>query len=80
MQTKLTLRMEEELIERVKRYAKRTGKSVSQLVADFFAGLVMAAEDDSSYISPKVRSLRGSLKGTGVDRDDYGKHIREKYR
>lgn len=36
MQTKLTLRLERELIETAKAYAAASGKSVSQLVADYF--------------------------------------------
>jgi hypothetical protein len=35
MQTKLTLRIDEELIERAKSYAHRSGKSVSRLVSDY---------------------------------------------
>ena len=36
MQTKLTLRLDDELIEEAKSYAARAGKSVSQIVADYF--------------------------------------------
>ena len=36
MQTKLTLQMDDELIARAKAHAKKCGKSVSQLVADYF--------------------------------------------
>lgn len=36
MQTKLILRLDEELVERAKFYAAEHGKSVSQLVADYF--------------------------------------------
>ena len=36
MHTKLTLRIEEQLIEQAKSYATHTGKSVSQLVAEYF--------------------------------------------
>ncbi len=36
MQTKLTLRLDEALIQRAKAEARRTGKSVSQLVAEYF--------------------------------------------
>ncbi|HZC00332.1 MAG TPA: DUF6364 family protein, partial [Gammaproteobacteria bacterium] len=37
MQTKLTLRLDKKLIEAVKRYAEISGKSLSQLVADYFS-------------------------------------------
>jgi len=38
MQTKLTLRPEDSLIVRAKEHARRSGRSVSQLVADLFVG------------------------------------------
>jgi len=79
MATKLTLRMDEKLIERAKRYAKRSGKSVSQLVADFFALLGTTKEDEAKRISPKVRALKGSLRGASIKEKDYKKHLEEKY-
>ena len=79
MATKLTLRMDEKLIDRAKRYARRSGKSVSQLVADFFALLGTSQEDDTAKISPKVRALKGSLKGSSFTEKDYRKHLEEKY-
>jgi len=36
MNTKLTLRLEEELIKSAKNHANIIGKSVSQMVADYF--------------------------------------------
>ena len=36
MGTKLTLRMDDNLIASAKEYSARTGKSVSRIVADFF--------------------------------------------
>jgi hypothetical protein len=39
MQTKLTLRLDDALIDRAKRYARRHDQSVSQLVANFFSAL-----------------------------------------
>ena len=79
MATKLTLRMDEKLIERAKRYAKRSGKSVSQLVADFFALLGAAGEDDANRLSPRVKELKGSLRGASIKENDYKKHLEEKY-
>jgi hypothetical protein len=39
MQTKLTLRLEDHLIADAKRYSKQHGKSLSQLVTDYFLNL-----------------------------------------
>ena len=39
MHSKLTLRLDSQLIRRAKVYAKRSGKSVSSIVADYFTAL-----------------------------------------
>jgi hypothetical protein len=79
MATKLTLRMDENLINQAKKYAGRSGKSVSRLVADFFALLGRPSAGKESGISPKVRSLKGVLKGSSVEIKDYERHLEKKY-
>ena len=37
MKTKLTLRLDDQLIRKAKDYSDRSGKSVSRLVADYFS-------------------------------------------
>ena len=77
MQTKLTLRLEEQLIERAKAHAKKRGKSVSQMVAEYFA--LLDRDDRPEALAPLTRSLFGSLRGAVVDEDTYREHIEEKY-
>ena len=77
MQTKLTLRLEGQLIERAKAHAKKRGKSVSQMVADYFA--LLDREDRPETLAPLTRSLRGVLGGTAVDEDTYREHLEEKH-
>ncbi len=77
MQTKLTLRLEKQLIERAKAHAKKRGKSVSQMVADYFALLDRA--DRPEPLPPITRSLYGALKGAAVDEDTYREYRDEKY-
>lgn len=67
MQTKLTLRMEEELIARAKAFARRSGRSVSQIVADYFALLDAELRDQDEADTPIVSSIRGSLSNVDVD-------------
>jgi len=67
MQTKLTLRLDAELIEKAKRYGKRTGRSVSQMVADYFALLEQDLADEDDAVTPIVASMRGSLREVEVD-------------
>jgi hypothetical protein len=75
--TKLTLRLDEELIVRAKRHSADTGRSVSQLVADFFS--LIAAQDPGVEVTPRVRALRGVLAGSGLAEDDYRRHLEIKH-
>ena len=79
MQTKLTLRMEEDLIRRAKAFARRRGKSVSRIVADYFSDLEKKRSKPGDEFAPVVRSLKGSLRGTGVGVKDYRRHLEKKY-
>ena len=78
MNIKLTLRLDDRLIKNAKRHSAETGRSISQLVADFFA--LIEAEAGGIEITPRVRSLRGVLAGSGMDEADYRHHLEEKYR
>ena len=77
MQTKLTLRLEQDLIRRAKSFAKAHDKSVSQLVSDYFERL---SEDQTEHRkTPLVRPLRGVLKGHDLDQADYVDYLRKKH-
>lgn len=80
MKTKLTLRLDERLIARAKRYSDRSGKSVSQLVADYFALIEADEPIPGTELTPRVRAMIGSLKGASTTEEDYGRHLEEKYR
>ena len=80
MQTKLTLRLDDRLIEQAKAHARRTGKSVSQLVADYFALIQVTAGVPGTEISARVSSLRGALKGSTLTEEHYRRHLEEKHR
>ena len=77
MNTKLALRLDQELIARAKRHSVETGRSVSQLVADFFS--LIEVQDPAVEITPRVRALRGVLAGSGLDEDDYRRHLEIKH-
>ena len=78
MQTKLTLRLDHQLVEAAKRHAKQVGCSVSQMVADYFAAIA-AVDSPPSTLTPKVSQLMGVLEGAGVDETDYRAHLERKY-
>ena len=86
MKTKLTLSLDDAVIERAKAYAARRGTSVSGLVEDYFR-LIAAepggapggdgaptdgpADDWMASLSPRVRALVGSAVGPATE------HLRE---
>jgi Family of unknown function (DUF6364) len=80
MQAKLTLRIDEDLIERAKSYARQSGKSVSQLVSDYLKLLPKPEGHRKQPMTPIVRSLRGVLAGSGVDEETYRRYLEEKHR
>jgi hypothetical protein len=77
MNTKLTLRLDDRLISSAKRHSAESGRSISQLVADFFALIEIEAGEVEA--TPRVRSLRGVLAGSSLDTSDYKRHLEEKY-
>ena len=78
MQTKLTLRLDDQLVRAARRHARRTGGSVSQLVADYFAAIA-STESRPLPLAPKVSQLMGALEGAGVDETGYHVHLERKY-
>ncbi len=80
MNTKLTLRMDKQLIKLTREYANKTGKSLSRIVSDFFKIIVNEElKQNKKTSTPTVKSLRGILKKTNVDKNDYKKHLEDKY-
>ena len=75
MKTKLTLRLEKELIEKAKEYSSKRGESISKLVEKFF----YAVAYEGSEITPTVKRLKGFVKNTKLSEEDYRKFLEEKY-
>jgi len=71
---KLTLSVDEAAIRRARRYSKRHGTSVSELVTRFLDGL----EDEPSSGTPIVSKLRGILP-SAASIEDYRRHIADKH-
>lgn len=80
MTTKLTLRLDERLISKAKRYAERSGKSVSQIVADYFATMDAVEDIPGTEVSSRVRSRRGACRGSRVTEEDHRRYLEEKHR
>ena len=79
MQTKLTLRLEKDLVDQAKEYAAKRGKSVSKMVADYFLLLKEKSHGQPEELTPIVSSLKGALRGAEVNKLDYKKYLEDKY-
>ncbi|MCA9410241.1 MAG: antitoxin [Candidatus Omnitrophica bacterium] len=77
MQTKLTLRLEREVIEQAKEHARKEGKSLSRIVSDYLK--VLTRKPEREELLPHTKALAGLLKGSDIDEQDYKKHLEEKY-
>jgi len=74
--SKLTLSVDDVVIERAKRYAKTRGVSISELV-EAYLDLVSRRRGITAE-APVLRSLRGTL--TTANPQDYTRHLARKYR
>ena len=79
MQTKLTLRMEDELILKAKTVANNKGKSLSKMVADYFRILTKKELADTINLPPNVKSLYGAIADSNIDETDYKNYLEDKY-
>ncbi|PZR28800.1 MAG: hypothetical protein DI535_05060 [Citrobacter freundii] len=61
MTTKLTLTIEQDVIETAKRYARKKGRSLSDLVESYLKTL-SGAEGKAEELSPKVKRMVGAIR------------------
>ena len=62
MNTKLTLTIEQALIKQAKKYAKEKGRSLSDIVGNYFKAIVKEEGVVNMETTPIADSLRGSFK------------------
>lgn len=81
MNTKLTLKLDEEVIEKAKAYAERRGLSLSRMVESYFSGLTQ--QDDQAEQRPTgvVAELTGLLGGLQIEdeKEGYAEYLLKKY-
>lgn len=80
MTARVTLSIDEDLLARAEAFARKTGKTLSELVADYFAALDQAGADAdaAATLPPLVDSLCGVLRGTDADIEAYRRHQLER--
>ncbi len=72
MNTKLTLTIEQTIIEKAKSYAKEKGRSLSDIIENYLKAITKEQKIEEEF-SPLITSLRGSFKSP--DSFDYKKEL-----
>lgn len=78
--SKLTLSVNEKVVERAKRYAAKQGTSVSRLVENYLHALSRPKAPAEQDLPPITKRLFGILKGEKYDRGEYVDYLERKYR
>ena len=81
MDTKLTIKLDEYIIQKAKIYAKARKTSLSKLIEEYFQRITNGKEPENE-ITPLVKSLSGIINlPKGYDhKKDYAKHLAKKYK
>lgn len=76
MNTKLTLTIEQTVVEKAKKYARERERSLSDLVENYLKALTVEGKNNKTEISSELDSLRGSFKIP--ENFDYKKELTER--
>ncbi|HZL08771.1 MAG TPA: DUF6364 family protein [Prolixibacteraceae bacterium] len=81
MNTKLTLTIEQKIIEKAKKYANVKGRSLSNIVENYLKAITKEDNIESVELSPIVKSLKGTFKAPkNIDyKKELSKRLTEKY-
>lgn len=81
MNTKLTLTIEQTIIEKAKQYAKGKGRSLSDIVENYLKVIIKEGNAKVIDSTPIATSLRGSFKAPkGFDyKEELSKGLSKKY-
>lgn len=80
MNSKLTLSIEREVIDQAKAYARKTGRSLSDIIENYLK--VLTNDIKIEKLSPKTKKLMGSIKlPNDLDnKREYGEYLSRKHR
>ncbi len=73
MNTKLTLTIEQSVIEKAKKYAKEKERSLSDLIENYLKALTKDDAKNDIELTPIVKSLKGSF--NAPKNSDYKKEL-----
>ena len=75
LKTKLTVRVEKDLLEKVKRYATKNNTTLTDLIDSYLRNIPGQTPLEDA---PIVRRISGTM-SMNASVDDYKKHLEEKY-
>lgn len=76
MNTKLTLTIEQDVIQKAKEYAKDKNRSLSDIIENYLKSLTQEKRDENKpKLTPIVKSLKGSFKMP--ENFDYKKELKK---
>jgi hypothetical protein len=81
MNTKLTLTIEQSIIEKAKKYANNKGRSLSSIIENYLKVITKEEIADDIKLTPIVKSLKGSFKAPRNlnYKKEISKRLSEKY-
>jgi hypothetical protein len=81
METKLTLKLDQSIIKKAKKYAISRKKSLSRIVEDYFKGLGFQDNNDEIEINPIVKELSGIISENDIAnwKNEYTNYLEQKY-
>lgn len=82
METKLTLRLNDDVIERAKNYARSHKMSLSKMIESYLDSITKQKEEEKKIaITPLVKSLSGVINlPVDYDKKEYRDYLEEKYK
>jgi hypothetical protein len=78
MDVKLTLKMDQNVINSMKQYAAQNDKSLSNLVEEFFKSMTAVGKKNEN-ISPLVKELSGIISEKDLENISYTDYLEKKY-
>lgn len=81
MNTKLTLSIEQSVIDKAKQYARNKGRSLSDIIESYLKVVSNDMEINNETLTPTVKSLKGAFKApeTFNYKDELSNSLSEKY-
>ena len=81
MNTKLTLTIEQTIIEKAKKYANEKGRSLSDIIENYLKVITKEESPSNIQYSPIVRGLKGSFKAPKSNdyKKELSKRLTDKY-